>query len=82
MIVFGILAIALVATSLMVIHTEKITYAALWLAATLGVVASLFLTLGAEFLAVIQLLVYAGAVVTLILFAIMFANREIEEGES
>lgn len=81
MIVFGILAIALVLAALMVIHAEKITYAALWLAATLGVVASLFLTLGAEFLAVIQLLVYAGAVVTLILFAIMFANREVEEEE-
>lgn len=82
MIIFAILAIALLVTSFMVIQTEKITYAALWLAATLGVVASLFLTLGAEFLAVIQLLVYAGAVVTLILFAIMFANREAEEGES
>ncbi|MFB6287074.1 MAG: NADH-quinone oxidoreductase subunit J [Candidatus Bipolaricaulia bacterium] len=82
MIVFGILAVALVVAALMVVHTNKITYAALCLAASLGVVASLFLTLSAEFLAVVQLLVYAGAVVTLILFAIMFANREIEEEES
>ncbi len=82
MIVFAVLAIALVVTAVMAIHVEKLTYAALWLAGTLGVVASLFLTLGAEFLAVVQLLVYAGAVVTLILFAIMFANREAEEGES
>lgn len=81
MIVFGILAVALVVAALMVIHVEKLTYAALCLAASLGIVASLFLTLNAEFLAVIQLLVYAGAVITLILFAIMFANREAEEGE-
>ena len=72
---FVILALYTVATAILAVRTETLTYSALWLAAMLIGVAGLFLTLGAEFLAVIQVIIYAGAVVSLILFAIMFAQH-------
>lgn len=72
---FVILALYTVGTAILAVKTETLTYSALWLAAMLIGVAGLFLTLGAEFLAVIQVIIYAGAVVSLILFAIMFAQH-------
>jgi len=60
----------------MVMRSRKLAHAALWLAGLFVAVAGLFLTLGAEFLAAIQVLIYAGAVITLILFAIMLAREE------
>src|SRR4051794_41754986 len=49
-------------------------HCALALVATLGCVAMLFLTLGAEFLAAVQVLVYAGAIMVLFLFVITLLN--------
>ncbi|MCS6903672.1 MAG: NADH-quinone oxidoreductase subunit J [Candidatus Bipolaricaulota bacterium] len=77
MIVFGLLAVIVLVTAVMAVRAKNLTYAALWLAGTLVSVAAIFLTLGAEFLAAVQVLIYAGAVITLILFAIMFAQEEI-----
>jgi NADH-quinone oxidoreductase subunit J len=76
MIVFFLLAVLVLITAVMAVRAQKLTYAALWLAGTLVTVAALFLSLGAEFLAAMQVLIYAGAVITLILFAIMFAQEE------
>lgn len=73
--VFAGLSVIAIASAVMVLRSTKLTYAALWLAGLLVSVAALFLTLGAQFLAVVQILIYAGAVVTLILFAIMLAPR-------
>ena len=75
MIWFIILAIGTLGSALMVVRTRKLAYAALWLAGSLVGVAGLFLTLSAAYLATVQVLVYAGAVVTLILFAIMFTHE-------
>ncbi len=47
---------------------------ALWLILTLFCVAGLYLTLSAEFIAVVQVLVYAGAIMVLFLFVIMLLN--------
>ena len=47
---------------------------ALWLILTLFCVAGLYLTLKAEFIAVVQVLVYAGAIMVLFLFVIMLLN--------
>ncbi|MCX8103632.1 MAG: NADH-quinone oxidoreductase subunit J [Candidatus Bipolaricaulota bacterium] len=77
MIVFSLLAVIVLVTAVMAVRAKNLTYAALWLAGTLVSVAAIFLTLGAEFLAAVQVLIYAGAVITLILFAIMFAQEEI-----
>jgi len=77
---FIIVSLFTLGAAVLTVKTRTLTYSALWLAATLIGVAGLFLTLGAEFLAVIQVIVYAGAVVSLILFAIMFAQHR-EEGD-
>lgn len=79
MIWFIILAIGTLGSALMVVRTRKLAYAALWLAGSLVGVAGLFLTLSAAYLATVQVLVYAGAVVTLILFAIMFTHAPADE---
>ncbi len=57
-----------------------ITHAALFLAASFAGVAGLFFLLEADFLAAVQLLLYAGAVMTVVIFAIMLAEmRELED---
>lgn len=72
---FVLIAAAVAGTALMAVRAQKLTYSALWLAGSLVGVALLFLSVGAEFLALVQILVYAGAVITLILFAIMLAQE-------
>ncbi|MBX6721841.1 MAG: NADH-quinone oxidoreductase subunit J, partial [Dactylosporangium sp.] len=57
-----------------------ITHAALYLAVVLVAVAGYFLMLQAEFLAVIQVLVYVGAVMTVIIFAIMLSDMPLIRG--
>lgn len=64
---------------LLTVMSKKLFHSALFLAASLIGVAVVFLTLGAEFLFVVQILVYVGAIVTLILFGIMFTHGSAEE---
>jgi NADH-quinone oxidoreductase subunit J len=79
-------AVAFVFLSAMVLYSAwrvatapLITHAALFLASTFAGVAGLFFLLEADFLAAIQLLIYAGAVMTVVIFAIMLSElREIE----
>jgi len=57
-----------------------VTHAALFLATTFAGVAGLFFLLQADFLAAVQLLLYAGAVMTVVIFAIMLSEmRDIQE---
>lgn len=58
-----------------VVLLPNIFHSALCLVATLLGVAILYLALGAEFIAVVQILLYVGAVMTLIIFAIMLTQR-------
>mgnify|MGYP001614654689 CR=1 FL=1 len=69
------LAVATVTLALAVVLSRNIFHSALDLAATLGAVAGLYLVLRAEFVAVVQLLIYVGAVVTLVIFAVMLTGR-------
>jgi NADH-quinone oxidoreductase subunit J len=57
--------------AVLVVVTKNIVHAALWLLVSLASVAGLYLLLGAELLAAIQILVYCGGIVVLFLFAIM-----------
>lgn len=57
-----------------VVRARHIIRAVLWLVVTFFSTACLFVMLGAEFLAAVQILVYAGAVVILYVFAIMLVN--------
>lgn len=62
-----------------VVSLRNLFRAALSLGLVLVGVAGLFLTLGAEFLAFVQILVYVGAVLTLVVFAIMLTSRATSE---
>jgi NADH-quinone oxidoreductase subunit J len=72
---FGVMALLVVATAVLSVISKQLIHAALWLVVTLGAVAGVFLTLGAELLAWVQVLVYVGAVVVLIIFALMLTRR-------
>jgi NADH-quinone oxidoreductase subunit J len=71
---FLVMGLLSVVSAIMVLRVKQLVHATLWLATMLVGVAGIFLTLGAEFLAIIQVLVYLGAVVTLILFTVMLTT--------
>lgn len=58
-----------------VVTVKNIFHAALLLGLTLLSIAGLYLLLGSEFLAAVQLFVYIGGILTLIIFAIMFTKN-------
>lgn len=74
-VLLGALGVALLGSSLGVVLSRNLFHAVLWLAAALVVTAGLFLLLRAEFLAGVQVLLYAGGVVTMVVFAIMLTER-------
>jgi NADH:ubiquinone oxidoreductase subunit 6 (subunit J) len=76
---FGVVALALLASSLAAVLTPNLFHAVLFLAAALVLTGGVFLLLGAEFLAWVQLLLYAGGVVTIMVFAIMLTERLVGE---
>ena len=59
--------------------TRNVVHAAFWLLEVMLALAGLFLLLSAEFMAMVQLLVYAGAVAVLVLFVIMLTLRRRED---
>jgi len=65
--------------SLGVVLARSLFHAVLWLALALVGTAGLFLLLHAEFLAAVQVLLYAGGVVTIVVFAIMLTERLVGE---
>jgi NADH:ubiquinone oxidoreductase subunit 6 (subunit J) len=69
------LAALLLASSLAVVLSKNLFHSVLYLALALVGTAGLFLTLDAEFLAAVQLLLYAGGVVTIVVFAIVVTER-------
>jgi NADH:ubiquinone oxidoreductase subunit 6 (subunit J) len=73
----GLAAVAavLVVSSLLVVLSKNLFHSVLWLALALVATAGLFLLLRAEFLAAAQVLLYAGGVVTIVVFAIMLTER-------
>ena len=74
MILFLILAALSIVSSLLVIFPRSVVRNAMALAATLFFVAVLFVTLDAPMVGALQVLVYAGAIMILILFVIMLLN--------
>ncbi len=66
-----VMGLVILGSAIMVLRVKELVHATVWLATMLFGVAGIFLALGAEFLATIQVLVYVGAVVTLILFTVM-----------
>lgn len=73
-VVFWVLSLLAVGSALLVVTTRHLVHAALWLVVTSGSVAGIFLLLAAEFVAWVQVLIYVGAVVVLLLFALMLTR--------
>lgn len=76
---FGVLAAVLLGSALAVVLTKNLFHAVLWLALALISTAGIFLTLNAEFLAAVQVLLYAGGVITVVVFAIVVTERLVGE---
>ncbi len=72
---FWALSILLVGSALAVVLTKNLFHSVLWLALALTGTAGVFLMLDAEFLAGVQILLYAGGVVTVVVFAIVVTER-------
>ena len=76
-IVFALLGVMTLGSALLVVTTRHVVHAALWLVVSLGALAGCYLVLTAELVAVVQLLIYLGAVVVLLLFAVMVTRAPI-----
>ncbi len=79
--VFLFLAASALVSALLVIHMREIVHSVIALATCFISIACLYIMLNAEFVAIVQILVYVGAVVVVILFGIMLTKREIMESE-
>jgi len=75
-IIFLISAAVILASAVMVTVTRNLVHAALWLIAALFGVAVVFAVLEAGFLAVVQVVVYIGAIAIMFIFAVMLTRRE------
>jgi NADH:ubiquinone oxidoreductase subunit 6 (subunit J) len=71
---FWIIAIILVGAALAVVTMRNIVHSALALVLVFGMASGIYLLLNAEFIAIVQILIYAGAITILILFALMLTR--------
>jgi len=75
-IIFLLVALFTLGSGLMVVTTRNLVHAALWLVSTLFGVAVTYALLNASFLAVVQVVVYIGAIAILFIFAVMLTRRD------
>jgi NAD(P)H-quinone oxidoreductase subunit 6 len=73
--VFYLVAILTVGSAFMVAFSRNIIYSAFSLLGTFAGVAGIYVFLGADFVAGVQLLIYVGGILVLILFAVMLTHR-------
>jgi NADH-quinone oxidoreductase subunit J len=76
-ITFGLLAFAQCVAAIRLVTTKNVVHAALYLVIVLAGVAAQYILLAAEFVAVVQVLVYIGAITVLLLFGIMLTRAPI-----
>lgn len=72
---FWILAVVVVVSALAMVLSKNIVHSALWLVLSFVGVAGVYMLLEADFLAAVQLLVYAGAISILLVFGVMLTRR-------
>jgi NADH-quinone oxidoreductase subunit J len=78
-IIFLIVAFVTLGSALMVVTSRNLVHAALWLVAALFGVAVVYAILNAGFLAVVQVVVYIGAIAILFIFAVMLTRRDMRD---
>ncbi len=77
--VFLVLTVLVIGGGIGVVSSKNLFHGALFLILSLSGVSGYFALLSAGFLAVVQLMIYTGAIAVLILFAIMFSRRPMEK---
>ncbi len=80
-IAFGVLALAMGISALRVVTTKNLVHAALHLTVVLAGAAGIYILLGAEFVAVTQVLVYIGAIVVLMLFGLFLTRAPLGKAQ-
>jgi NADH-quinone oxidoreductase subunit J len=78
-IIFLLVALFTLGSGLMVVTTRNLVHAALWLVSTLFGVAVTYAILNAAFLAVVQVVVYIGAIAILFIFAVMLTRKDMRD---
>lgn len=78
-VIFYILAVIALASALMVVTRKNAVTSAVYLIVTMCTIAGLFVQLGAVFVAALQIIIYAGAIMVLFLFVIMLLNLKKDE---
>ncbi len=78
-IIFWVLSAGAIGSAILMITRKTAVPSALLLVLTFCFLAGLYLTLSAQFLAIVQVAVYAGAIMVLVLFVIMLLNIRTEE---
>ena len=76
---FLILATVAVVAALAMVFSRNAVHSALFLLLDLCILAVLYVLLNAPFIAAVQIVVYAGAIVVLVLFVIMLLGAELGE---
>jgi len=76
-VVFGLLGVVCLGSAVLVVTTRNVIHAALWLVVCFGALAGCYLVLTAEFVAWVQVLIYIGAIVVLMLFGAMLTRAPI-----
>jgi NADH-quinone oxidoreductase subunit J len=76
-IAFGVIATAMVVAAIRVVTAKNVVRAALYLVVVLAGVAAQYILLAAEFTAIVQVLIYIGAIIVLFLFGIMLTRAPI-----
>jgi len=78
-IIFILVALFTLGSGFMVVTTSNLVHAAFWLVSTLFGVAVTFALLSASFLAVVQVVVYIGAIAILFIFAVMLTRKDMRD---
>jgi len=78
-IIFILVALFTLGSGFMVVTTRNLVHAAFWLVSTLFGVAVTFALLNATFLAVVQVVVYIGAIAILFIFAVMLTRKDMRD---
>lgn len=74
-IIFYLVAAITVVSAAVVVFSSNIVHSAFSLVGTFGGVAGIYVLLGADFVAAVQILIYVGGIVVIILFAVMLTHR-------
>jgi NADH-quinone oxidoreductase subunit J len=80
-IIFAILALAMGISAIRVVTTKNLVHAALYLTVVLAGAAGIYILLAAEFVATVQVLVYIGAIIVLMLFGLFLTRAPLGQAQ-